>query len=206
MNIARQHDSGSRGTLRARGRRSQLTSAKKPAFRARIASVASSWSVQRRRRRSCGLGLLGRSASRSMRLPVSSRNTSSSVGVRSVSSRTRTPHPLSATATGLIAAGAVRRWRSISSSPCDFDALTPSTPATARRATSASPSTRAMMTSAPIARLSSSGVPSATDAPALMMPTRSASSSASSRYCVVRKIVMPSSSLRRRTSSHTVPG
>ena len=39
--------------------------------------------------------------------------------------------------------------------------------------------------------------------PRSMMPTRSASSSASSRYWVVRKMVMPSSALRRRTSSHT---
>ena len=37
-----------------------------------------------------------------------------------------------------------------------------------------------------------------------MMPTRCASSSASSRYCVVRKMVMPSSVLSARTSSHTV--
>ena len=40
--------------------------------------------------------------------------------------------------------------------------------------------------------------------PLSMMPTRSASSSASSRYCVVRKIVMPSSGLSRRTSAHTL--
>ena len=53
-------------------------------------------------------------------------------------------------------------------------------------------------------RFSSSGVPSATSRPRSTMPTRSASSSASSRYCVVRKMVMPSSSLRRRTSSHTL--
>ena len=37
-----------------------------------------------------------------------------------------------------------------------------------------------------------------------MIPTRSASSSASSRYWVVRKMVMPSSALRRRTSDHTL--
>ena len=59
------------------------------------------------------------------------------------------------------------------------------------------------MTSVPIDRLRSVGVPSATRRPASMMPTRSASTSASSRYCVVRKIVMPSSTLSRRTSSHT---
>ena len=43
-----------------------------------------------------------------MRLPVSSRNTSSSVGVRNVRSRTRTSHALKATATGLTVAD--RRW------------------------------------------------------------------------------------------------
>ena len=36
-----------------------------------------------------------------------------------------------------------------------------------------------------------------------MMPTRSASSSASSRYWVVRKMVVPCCWLRLRTSSHT---
>ena len=56
---------------------------------------------------------------------------------------------------------------------------------------------RTTMTSVPIERLSSSGVPSATMRPWSMMPTRSASASASSRYWVVRKIVMPSSSLSR---------
>ena len=55
----------------------------------------------------------------------------------------------------------------------------------------ASPSTRATIMSVPIDRLSSAGVPSATMRPRSMIPTRSASASASSRYCVVRKIVMP---------------
>ena len=47
------------------------------------------------------------------------------------------------------------------------------------------------------------GVPSALIRPSAMMPTRSASSSASSRYWVVRKIVMPCSRFSRRTSAHT---
>ena len=47
------------------------------------------------------------------------------------------------------------------------------------------------MTSVPTVRLSASGVPSATRRPREMMPTRSASSSASSRYWVVRKMVVP---------------
>ena len=54
----------------------------------------------------------------------------------------------------------------------------------------------------PIAAFSSAGVPSATILPRSMIPTRSASTSASSRYCVVRNTVTPSSA-RRRTSSHS---
>ena len=45
------------------------------------------------------------------------------------------------------------------------------------------------------------GVPSATIVPWSMIPTRSASTSASSRYCVVRKTVTPSSWASRATSS-----
>ena len=59
-----------------------------------------------------------------MRLPVSSRNTSSSVVVRSVRSRTFTSQPLSATATGLITeAPSVAAM--VSSSPCTSAELTP---------------------------------------------------------------------------------
>ena len=45
----------------------------------------------------------------------------------------------------------------------------------------------------PISAFSACGVPSATIRPWSMIPTRSASTSASSRYCVVRKTVTPSS-------------
>ena len=48
-----------------------------------------------------------------------------------------------------------------------------------------------------------SGVPSATMWPWSMIPTRSASTSASSRYCVVRKTVTPSSRASRATSSQS---
>ena len=48
-----------------------------------------------------------------------------------------------------------------------------------------------------ISALSSAGVPSATIRPWSMMPTRFASTSASSRYCVVRKTVTPSSCASR---------
>jgi hypothetical protein len=51
----------------------------------------------------------------------------------------------------------------------------------------------------PISAFSDSGVPSATIPPRSMIPTRSASWSASSRYWVVRKTVVPSS-LSARTS------
>ena len=50
----------------------------------------------------------------------------------------------------------------------------------------------------PTERFSSAGSPQPPTARS-MMPTRSASASASSRYCVVRKMVMPSSRLSRRS-------
>ena len=50
---------------------------------------------------------------------------------------------------------------------------------------------------------SAAGVPSATIRPWSMIPTRSASTSASSRYCVVRKTVTPSSRASRATSSQS---
>ena len=55
----------------------------------------------------------------------------------------------------------------------------------------------------PISALSASGVPSATMCPWSMIPTRSARTSASSRYCVVRKTVTPSSRASRPTSSQS---
>ena len=55
----------------------------------------------------------------------------------------------------------------------------------------------------PISAFSCAGVPSATIRPWSMIPTRSASTSASSRYCVVRNTVTPSSRARRPTSSQS---
>ena len=55
----------------------------------------------------------------------------------------------------------------------------------------------------PISAFSASGVSSATILPRSMIPTRSASTSASSRYCVVRKTVTPSSLASRLTSLHS---
>ncbi len=55
----------------------------------------------------------------------------------------------------------------------------------------------------PISDLSAAGVPSAAIFPSSMIPTRSASWSASSRYWVVRKTVTPSSRESRVTSSQS---
>src|SRR4029079_18982265 len=55
----------------------------------------------------------------------------------------------------------------------------------------------------PTSAFSCAGVPSATIRPWSMIPTRLASTSASSRYWVVRKTVTPSSVARRRTSSQS---
>src|SRR5918995_1418109 len=137
-----------------------------------------------------------------MCVPVSSRNTSSSVGVRSVRSRTGMPQLLRATATGPMAGGP-RAAVTTSSLPGGSPPATPATASTMGQAPEASPSSRAKITSLPMRRFSSKGVPSATSLPSLIMPTWSASSSASSRYWVVRKMVMSSSRLSRRTSSHT---
>ena len=85
-----------------------------------------------------------------------------------------------------------------------LDATTPWTPSSARARRRRRPRCARRSTSVPIVRFSSVGVPSATRRPLSTMPTRSASSSASSRYCVVRRMVMPSSWFRRRTSCHTL--
>ena len=55
----------------------------------------------------------------------------------------------------------------------------------------------------PISAFSCAGVPSATIRPWSMIPTRSARTSASSRYCVVRNTVTPSSRASRPTSSQS---
>ena len=159
-------------------------------------------------RRSCvvvvaGRRLVLRSSSCSMRVPVSSRNTSSSVGVRSVRSRTATSQPASATATGLMAAEPLSVAMT-SSLPC-ASTLVHAGDALERPAhtPAASPSTRATMTSVPTDALElGRACPRRRCGRWSMMPTRSASSSASSRYWVVRKIVMPSSLVE---PAHLVP-
>ena len=135
-------------------------------------------------------------------VPVTWRNTSSSVGVRSVSDRTGTPHPLSATATWAMSPAPLG-VASVSSLSWVSTSSIPSIARSASAATAMSPSTSATIRSVPMERLRSVGVPSAWMSPFEMMPTRSANSSASSRYCVVRKIVVPNSPFSRLTSAHT---
>ena len=72
-----------------------------------------------------------------------------------------------------------------------------------RRSDSALSSGTTSTVGRPISALSFAGVPSATMCPWSMIPTRSASTSASSRYCVVRKTVTPSSRANRPTSSQS---
>ena len=77
--------------------------------------------------------------------------------------------------------------------------------ASTSRVRARSPSSAGMISSVGrlISALSASGVPSATMHPLSMIPMRSASTSASSRYCVVRKTVTPLSEASRWTSSQS---
>ena len=148
-----------------------------------------------------GRAAVGAAAAPAIRAPVTSRNTSSSDGRRNESWVTRTcAISLRATAIPGTAAGP-SETTAVSSSPAVRTLSTSGSASSAVRAAATSPSICATTTSRPIVRLRSSGVPSATIRPLAMIPTRSASSSASSRYCVVRKTVSPCSRLRRRTSS-----
>src|SRR5690348_4569549 len=124
--------------------------------------------------------------------PVFSTKTSSRVG--RTSSRDSTPIPASSSA---------RTTRRISAAPCATSSKTRFSPfggrrrpssATASSASGTAPSsTTSSMWGLPTSLFSSSGVPSATIRPRSMIPTLSASWSASSRYWVVRKTVVPSS-------------
>ena len=152
-----------------------------------------------------GRGLVDRALAgrrRRERLPVISRNTSSSVGVRSVRSRTTTPAFERATATGPIVA-APCEVASTSSPSLRSTTSMSSSVASAASASFGRPSMRTITRSDPTRRFRSAGDPSTTSRPSSMIPTRWASESASSRYCVVSRIVMPSCSLRARTSSQT---
>ena len=110
---------------------------------------------------------------------------------RRSSDSTRIPASSSARTTGAIAAAPSAT--STISFPSFAGSRSPKRSSTSMQSVaspSASPiSSRGLPTSA----LSEAGVPSATILPALMIPTRSASWSASSRYWVVRKTVVPSS-------------
>ena len=101
------------------------------------------------------------SSSASKWAPVSSRNTSSSVGVRSVRSRTRIDASWNAMAIGPIA-DEPSSTLMVSSWSRPSTPTTPYTPCSACLAASTSPSMRATTTSVPMLRFSSVGVPSAT--------------------------------------------
>ena len=88
------------------------------------------------------------------------------------------------------AASAPRRRRGPGASATRRRAPPPRTPVAARSSSAASPNESRMWPPG-ASRFSSSGVPSATSTPRSRTPIRSASRSASSRYCVVRKIVTP---------------
>ena len=122
---------------------------------------------------------------------MSWRKTSSSVGVRRVRLTTVRPGVMEGEGDGAHDRGAVGGVHGDLVTGADHlvHARAPTAGLEGRR--SVRLSTRATMTSVPTVRLSASGVPSATRRPLEMMPTRSASSSASSRYWVVRKMVVP---------------
>ena len=117
------------------------------------------------------------------------------------------PHGLRRTGPGPIATGPITLDPSstlnVISSPWTSTLSTPRTRSHARAGPLVSPSTLATITSEPMECFRSAGAPSATILPWSIMPTRWARWSASSRYCVVRKIVTPLSRLTRRTSSQT---
>src|ERR1700683_883890 len=143
-----------------------------------------------------------RTSSLSIRDPVISMKTSSKVGVRIVRLLMWSPVRPRATATVPRAAGPSAVLTVMVPPALEAE----SSPSMERRASTApvpSPSTSATITSCPTECLRSAGEPCATSRPAEMMPTRSARVSASSRYCVVKKMVMPSSRFSLRTSDQT---
>ena len=144
-----------------------------------------------RARRSRVLRLLG--ALRAS-VPVFARNTSSSVGARSSTSSSAIAlrvEPADDVGEADRPSRAVRRGRrSPSGSPYGPRSST-------IRASSCDRAAIAWTLGRPISALRSVGVPSATMRPWSMIPTRSASTSASSRYWVVRNTVTPSSRASR---------
>ena len=155
-----------------------------------------------RRSRAFGLDLLLSSAAPSRERPVLARKTSSRLGACSSSCSSLIP-----------SASSARTIPARSSTPCSSRTATPfgepsvRSPNCSRMRAIASglvPSAGIASTvDRPICAFSCSGVPSATIFPWSMIPTRSASASASSRYCVVRKTVTPSSRASRATSTQS---
>ena len=180
-------------------------------------STAGSWCPRReprRRRSSPGGGLpdgarpvrssasASSSSAPSSERPVFSRNTSSSEGWWSCRSETLMPSASSARTTSASAsAPAARRTATLFGLPAAGSPNGASE--AARRSLSFGFTGVASSATPPISAFSADGVPSATIFPWSMIPTRSASTSASSRYCVVRKTVTPSSRASRSTSAHS---
>ena len=126
--------------------------------------------------------------------PVTAANTSSSVGDSTSTDSTTTSCSSSARITGAIAPlpAAVRSSTCVGAAGSGGCSVAERGERRARplRAARGRPARRAG-SARPTRAFSASGVPSATSLPAAMIPTRSASCSASSRYCVVRKTVVP---------------
>ena len=134
--------------------------------------------------------------------PVNARNTSSRVGRRAPSSTTSTSCSRSrdSTAGRLSTSSAGRVSRRCTGSTCG--APCPRAPSTAAARSSPFSPTVTSSTVAPTRSLSWSGVPSATTLPASSSAMRSASWSASSRYCEVSRTVVPLAA-RSRITSHS---
>ena len=128
------------------------------------------------------------------------RKTSSRLGCSMVRPCRRMPAASSARTSSGTFSAARPKYRRSSRPPTWRLGATAASAASALAASADEPNCSST-TSSPTSRLRSLGVPCATILPLLMMAISSARRSASSRYCVVRKIVMPKSSLRRRTSS-----
>ncbi len=138
-------------------------------------------------------------------LAVRLRNTSSSDGRRTAMSATSMPassmrRAAASSVWTRVAVGSVTRWSRTSAigSPEPRPASRPT-----RRSTSLARVARTSSTSPPMRCLSSSEVPSAILRPRSITATRCASRSASSRYCVVSRSVVPSptrSSIRPQSS------
>src|SRR5690606_4665038 len=129
-------------------------------------------------------------------LPVRDRNTSLRLELRSASSVTTTPASSSRRTTVGSTAGSATC--AVTNCPLISGAVAASSATTAVTTPSCvSSAGRTARVCAPVLALSWSGVPVAITLPWLMTTISSASSSASSRYCVVSSTVVPPATIRR---------